>query len=183
MNPQLLKPQRQDLLSQDLVHSLDAVVDRLNACSGDDTSSVYALLISTDQGIPLARSFGTNSNERDHIDSQLNQESLNALETLWAASAGPTLGSGGTGGDSDKPNHPLLRHLGMGSSVNTATAFYETCTLLHIYQNRLVITILSSPTANVGTMKSVIMPLLKILLEPVQSILSKGRYESQTSEY
>jgi hypothetical protein len=183
MNPLPTRPQQQGFLSNDLVRSLDAVVDRLNACSGDDTSSVYALLVSTDRGVPLARSFGTNSTEAE-FHAQMNEESLHALETLWAANVSPPLPSGAMGGiDVDKPNHPLLRHLGMGSSVNTATAFYETCTLLHIYQHHMVITILMSPTANVGTIKSVIMPLLKVLLEPVQSILSKGRSELETSEY
>ena len=169
MNPQPSRPQQQGFLSPDLIKSLDAIVDRLNSCSRDDSPSVYALLVSTNRGVPLARSYGTNT-END-VSSQMNEESLNALETMWAANLSPLLSAGAAGG-TDKPYHPLLRHLGMGSSVHTTTVFYDTCTLLHIYQHQVVITFLASPTANIGAIKSVSMPLLKALLAPVQSIIA-----------
>uniref|UniRef100_A0A6U3TGT4 Uncharacterized protein n=1 Tax=Ditylum brightwellii TaxID=49249 RepID=A0A6U3TGT4_9STRA len=75
-----------------------------------------------------------------------------------------------------QPPHPLLRPLGMGDEVRTVMAFYENCTLMHVHMSPIVVTIIATPNANLGTLRTTALPILRNLLEPVRqsAVRSKG---------
>lgn len=200
------------LLPPALLKAVDQLVDRLNASSGYDilkpntTPPIYALLIGTNEGVSLSRSFGSSSavapsstlssTPPAHPSSpsrqnSISEEILSSVETTWSTlpSASPPhimMAAAASAADGDQqtaddipvhqqPPHPLLRHLGMGDEVRTATAFYDNCTLIHVHMAPLVVTILTSPNANIGSIKSIAIPLLKALLEPVKSAITSRR--------
>lgn len=237
------------LLPPTLLNAIDKLVDRLNASSGYDIlhpttpPPIYALLIGTNEGVALSRSFGTlspsttsttfatsstppthpgagtaSSHQQQRQQYQalpMSEEILSSVETAWATlpSASPphvmaaaaaaaateeqlpqqrnssittTTTGGGTEvvsgeGGHRQPPHPLLRHLGMGEEVRVATAFYDSCTLLHVHMAPLVVTILTSPDANIGSIRSVALPLLTTLLQPVKSAINTSRRAAATA--
>ena len=74
-----------------------------------------------------------------------------------------------------QPAHPLLSPLQMGDHIRTVTATYDNCTLVHVHMAPLVVTFVTLPEANIGAIRSVALPLLKILLEPVRRALVRSR--------
>jgi len=74
-----------------------------------------------------------------------------------------------------QPPHPLLSPLGMGDHIRTVTATYDNCTLVHVHMAPLVVTFVTLPEANLGAIRSVALPLLKVLLEPVRRALVRSR--------
>ncbi|KAL7469279.1 hypothetical protein ACHAXS_009540 [Conticribra weissflogii] len=74
-----------------------------------------------------------------------------------------------------QPPHPLLAPLRLGSCIRTVTASYENCTLVHVHMSPLVVTLVTTPEANVGAIKSMALPILKVLLEPVRRCLVRSR--------
>merc|ERR1740139_586826 len=208
-------PPSRTLLPSELLKAVDQLVDRLNASSGYDiikpTTSppIYALLIGTNEGVPLSRSYGSTSDasaassftslstppvhasspsQSQSIPLPMSEEILSSVETAWATlpSSSPPHVMAAASATAEQqttddvpihrqPPHPLLRHLGMGDEVRTATAFYENCTLIHVHMAPLVVTILTSPNANIGSIKTIALPILKNILEPVKSAILASR--------
>jgi hypothetical protein len=166
---------------------------------------ILALLVGTNEGIPLSRSYGTIFN---HQQSFISDEVLSSIETVWATlpSATPphvknamalyrqelnqhTNSTPSQNNSSEKqsyslpkikdPPHPLLSHLGLGDYVKTAVAFYDHLTLIHVHIAPLVVTILvsSDPNTNIGTIKLIAVPFLHDLLEPVKNAIIRLRYK------
>ena len=202
------RPQGGGILPSTTLKSLDNLVDRLNSNAningGNSNNSIpiIALLIGTNEGIPLSRSYGSIINPQQ---ATLSDEVLSAVETVWATlpSATPphvknalhmrksqTEKSGtsdeinstgnknaGTNDTHDELSHehphPLLSHLGLGKSVRTTMAFYDNVTLIHLQIAPFVVTLLASPGPNVnlGAVRSIAVPFLKELLDPVKNAL------------
>ena len=185
-------------LPHPLPAALDLLVDRLNAASGLSPLSqpsqqavppVRALLVGTNEGAPLHRSFG--SVGQDH---GLSEEILCGIESRWAtlpsscpphelaaaqaadaataAQTGDVVSvhmSGTDGSSTDgQPPHPLIRPLAMGDEVRAVTAFYDACPLVHVHLAPLVVTVLATPVANIGAIRAVALPALNKLLHPVR---------------
>uniref|UniRef100_A0A7S2HKK1 Uncharacterized protein n=1 Tax=Helicotheca tamesis TaxID=374047 RepID=A0A7S2HKK1_9STRA len=74
-----------------------------------------------------------------------------------------------------QPPHPLLRPLGMGDEIRTVMAFYDNCTLMHVHMSPLVVTIIATPNANVGSLRTTALPILRNLLEPVRQSAVRSR--------
>ena len=74
-----------------------------------------------------------------------------------------------------QPPHPLLSPLQMGDHIKTVTATYDNCTLMHVHMAPLVVTFVTLPEANIGAIRSVALPLLRVLLEPVRRALVRSR--------
>lgn len=77
--------------------------------------------------------------------------------------------------DSFQPPHPLLSPLQMGEHIRTVTATFDNCTLIHVHMAPLVVTFVTLPEANIGAIRSMALPLLKVLLEPVRRALVRSR--------
>jgi hypothetical protein len=201
------RPQGGGILPPKTLKSLDDLVDRLNhnasnsyPISNNETNShipILALLVGTNEGIPLSRSYGTTHNA---LQAAISDEVLSSIETIWATlpSATPPhvknamninlhmlrndneADSGNRNMDIQKhqePPHPLLSQLGLGDTVRTTMAFYDHVTVIHVHIAPLVVTILASPNANLGSVKSIAVPVLTELLKPVKHALVRIRYE------
>mmetsp|Transcript_38769 Transcript_38769/g.71378 ORF Transcript_38769/g.71378 Transcript_38769/m.71378 type:complete len:351 (-) Transcript_38769:302-1354(-) len=133
----------------------------------------------------------------------MSEEVLSSIETVWAtlvsaapphvmaaSAAGAATSSSAGGGDDEtkseekkedtvpphiQPPHPLLSPLQIGDHIRTVTATYENCTLIHIHMAPLVVTFVTLPEANIGAVRSMALPLLKVLLEPVRRALVRSR--------
>mmetsp|Transcript_15842 Transcript_15842/g.28751 ORF Transcript_15842/g.28751 Transcript_15842/m.28751 type:complete len:341 (-) Transcript_15842:150-1172(-) len=130
----------------------------------------------------------------------MSEEVLSSIETVWATlvSAAPPhvmaasaagAASAAASNDENKneekkedkvpphiqPPHPLLSPLQMGDHIRTVTATYDNCTLIHIHMAPLVVTFITLPEANIGAIRSMALPLLKVLLEPVRRALVRSR--------
>eukprot|EP00557_Chaetoceros_sp_GSL56_P001972 CAMPEP_0176495136 /NCGR_PEP_ID=MMETSP0200_2-20121128/10488_1 /TAXON_ID=947934 /ORGANISM="Chaetoceros sp., Strain GSL56" /LENGTH=245 /DNA_ID=CAMNT_0017892979 /DNA_START=45 /DNA_END=782 /DNA_ORIENTATION=+ len=209
------RPQGGGILPSTILKSLDDLLDRINnsneGCSnnapggGSTTTSlpILALLVGTNEGIPLSRSYGTIYN---HQQTFISDEVLSSIETIWATlpSAIPPHVKNAMAlcprdnknvlppTDANKKNteqepfpnikdppHPLLSHLGLGDHVKTTIAFYDYLTLIHVHMAPLVVTILASsdPNTNIGAIKLIAVPYLHELLEPVRNAMSRLRYK------
>jgi hypothetical protein len=192
------RPQGGGILPSKTLKSLDELIDRLNNNANVNMNSnihanipILALLIGTNEGIPLSRSYGTIHNPQQTVTT-ISDEVLSSIETIWATlpSATPPhvkntmnmhrRGNTGAPGSAEnknnenkEPPHPLLSHLGLGDTVRTAMAFYDHVTLIHVHIAPLVVTILASPgpNTNLGAIQSIAVPFLKELLEPVKNAL------------
>lgn len=206
-----------------LPSSLDHLVDRLNASSGhspastgngsssssaaDKPAPIRAILVGTNEGAPLHRSFGSSYSTRNRPHG-LSEEILGSVESLWstlpssapphvmaaaqAADAAASAAAGvldtvsGSGPDGRtvvndaQPPHPLLTPLGMGDDIRCVTVFYETLTLLHVHMSPLVVTLLCAPSANIGAVRTVALPLLEEMLNPVRKAILISRRETLT---
>jgi len=125
--------------------SLDALVDHLNVSS---KRQILALLLSTSDGVPLARSSGSSSSE------PISEDILQIMETVWA-----TLPSGAS-------HHLRL----LGNEVKMATAFYDTGILIHVHYSPLVATFLATPNANIGEIRA-LLPSFLDSLDPLRKAL------------
>jgi len=74
-----------------------------------------------------------------------------------------------------QPPHPLLSPLQLGDTIKTVTATYDNCTLIHVHMPPLVVTFVTLPEANIGAIRCMALPLLKVLLEPVRRALVRSR--------
>lgn len=184
-----------------LLTSLDALVDRLNAASGHCPNPqleaqeqrgghvhpppIRVLLVGTNEGVGLTRSYGSSPAVSS---TYLSEEVLSSVESAWAtlpsscpphqvlsAAVASTSGGDSCTGGVVVPPHPLLSPLGMGGSVRTATAFYDNCILVHVHMSPLVVTIITMPNANIGSIKSTALPILSELLEPVRKSVLQSR--------
>jgi|EP01083_Nonionella_stella_P016640 hypothetical protein len=166
------RPQGGGILPATTLKSLDGLVDRLNSSSFNSSQiNTLALLVGTNEGIPLSRSYGTHNSAQQ---TAISDEVLSSIETIWAtlpSSTPPHV-------KIDQPPHPLLSHLGLGDQVHTTMAFYEHWTLVHMHFTPAVVTILASTTANIGALKSTALPFLKELLKPVRKALVDIRTEA-----
>ncbi len=171
--------------------------------NSDKQIPILALLCGTNEGIPLSRSYGTIHNAQQ---AAISDEVLSSIETIWATlpSATPPhvknamnmnlhllrnmsdkeADPGSTDADIlfyKEPPHPLLSQLGLGDTVRTTMAFYEHVTVIHVHISPLVVTLLASANdgseTNLGSVKSIAVPVLKELLKPVQHALVRIRYE------
>jgi hypothetical protein len=146
-----------------LLEALNGLVDRLN----ESSPCVRVLLIGTNEGVSLSRCYGSSR-------AVLREDILASVETAWA-----TLPSGcapqvlasawaqNSGTAFHQPAHPLLRPVGLGDTIQSVVAFYDSLTLIHFHLSPLVVTILATPQVNINLIQSVALPILKLLLEPV----------------
>lgn len=187
-------PQGGGLLPPNIMSSLDELIDRINQGSSSSNFPIISLLVGTNEGIPLSRSYGTTYHP---LQSNISDEVLSSIETVWATlpSATPphvknalylrnnSNGDEGKSAAMEKdgiqlknlePPHPLLSSLGLGDQVKTTMAFYDHVTLIHIHLAPIVVTILASPdpTTNIGAIKSVAVPFLNDLLTPAKSVMT-----------
>ena len=193
------------ILPSETLNALDLLVDRLNsAATSSGPLPVRSLLVGTSSGVGLSRSLGTAHTARQmqnpnfsHSGS-MSEEVLSSVETVWAtlvsatpphvmAAASSAAGNGG-GASSEseekkddsvpahiQPPHPLLSPLQMGEHVKTVTASFDNCTLIHVHFAPLVVTFVTLPDANIGMIRDVAIPSLKVLLEPVRRALVRSR--------
>jgi hypothetical protein len=209
------RPQGGGILPTKTLEALNDLVDRLNHThvANNETIpqlSVLALLVGTNEGIPLSRSYGTIHSIQQ---ASISEELISSIETKWATLPSPHVknamnmnlhmfrndgnngshadahtiaqsqnGEGGNGQNADiqqhhEPPHPLLSQLGLGNTVRTTMAFYDHVTVIHVHIAPLVVTILASTSANLGAVKSMAVPLLTDLLNPVKDALVRIRYE------
>lgn len=79
-----------------------------------------------------------------------------------------------------QPSHPLLSPLCLGTTVNIVTATYINCNVVHVHTLApLVITLITIPSANLGAIHAVAIPLLTVILEPVRRMLIRSRMTEQ----
>ncbi|EJK72616.1 hypothetical protein THAOC_05834 [Thalassiosira oceanica] len=176
-----------------------------SAATASGPLPVRSLLVGTSSGVGLSRSLGTAHTARQmqnpnfsHSGS-MSEEVLSSVETVWAtlvsatpphvmaAAASSAAGNGGgTSSESEEkkddsvpahiqPPHPLLSPLQMGEHVKTVTASFDNCTLIHVHFAPLVVTFVTLPDANIGMIRDVAIPSLKVLLEPVRRALVRSR--------
>jgi len=186
------RPQGGGIIPSNILKSLDELVDRINYGAKPSMFPIVALLVGTNEGIPLSRSFGTIQNPQQ---ASISEEVLSSIETIWATlpSATPphvknamhmrergggankdaSAGESHTKNESKEPPHPLVSHLGLGDHVKTTMAFYDHVTLIHVHLAPIVVTILASPdpSTNIGLIKSIAVPCLNELLQPVKNAL------------
>jgi hypothetical protein len=121
----------------------------------------------------------------------MSEEVLSSIETVWAtlvsavsphvmaASASAASSMANSDGNVPpphmQPSHPLLSPLHLGDTIKTVTATYDNCTLMHVHMAPLVVTFVTLPEANIGAVKSMALPILKVLLEPVRRALVRSR--------
>eukprot|EP00956_Cyclotella_meneghiniana_P031185 scaffold81049_cov52-Cyclotella_meneghiniana.AAC.2 len=192
------------ILPSETLNALDYLVDRINSSSGHlnlnsdstDTSNISfssqplrALLVGTNEGVGLSRSLGTRhssqlSSPEFSFSGDMSEEVLSSIETVWAtlvSAASPHVmataasGAGDSNGGYNQPPHPLLAPLHMGNTVKTVTACYDNYTLIHIHLPPLVVTLIASPEINLGVVKQMAIPKLKVLFEPVRRALVRSR--------
>ena len=207
LHHQLARQAPPSALPPPLPAALDSLVDRLNASSGHSPSSpgpppIRAILIGTNEGSPLHRSFGTAASTGSGSGHGLSEEILSSVESIWstlpsnapphvmaaaqAADAAASAAAGMAGTISTNPRtgevvndaqppHPLLTPLGLGDEVRVVTVFYDSVTLMHVHLSPLVVTILATPLANIGSVRSIALPLLKELLQPVRKAILLAR--------
>lgn len=180
------------ILPPALLTALDRLVDRLNgdtygssaANSGGQGGMIRALLVGTNEGVGLSRSFGSAS-------TSLSEEVISSIETMYATlpsstpphvmAAAAAVSSSEEDDSHQQPPHPLLSPLSLGDYVKTVTAFYDNCTLVHLHMPPLVVTFLAHPNANIGAIRSTALPLLQKLLEPVRRAILVSRREAATA--
>jgi hypothetical protein len=63
----------------------------------------------------------------------------------------------------------------MGDVVKIVTACYDNVTLMHVHLPPLVVTLLAGPEVNLGAVREMAVPKLKVLLEPVRRALVRSR--------
>ena len=127
-----------------LPESLQTALHELVDRVNGSQGGIRVILLSTSEGVPLGRI------PADTLDEQV----LASLESTWAPAP---------------KQFPLLK-LG---KIQTVTAMYTHATLLHVYQSPVVVTIVLSPNANLGAIRSTAIPLLNQLLAPLcETLLS-----------
>lgn len=199
------------ILPPQTLKSLDDFMDYLNQGGGGGVSTantttnynsgtVYILLVGTNEGVPLSRSYGsinpidtatTNVHPSDyHL--HLSDELISSVETIWATlpssmqpsnratmmmNAPPPIVKETNSSSSSYSTgrivsaHPLLKHIGLGSEVQSTIAYYDdSCILVHVHYAPLVVTFIASHDANIGKIQQNI-GRLKQILEPVQKAL------------
>lgn len=193
---QASRPQGGGILPIDCLKSLDDFIDRLNRNqTASEADSIYVLLVGTNEGIPLSRSYGAMSNtHQGGVAMHISDELLSSVETIWATlpsamhpsqrlstSSLSSLAAVNMNTSATKDPrgimtppfnspHPLLKHLGLGEEVKVTTAFYDSCNLVHVHFSPLVVTILTSHDANLGKIEQSI-PTLSQILEPIRKTL------------
>lgn len=140
------------ILPPALLTALDRLVDRLNgdnyeskeqlrqhspSSSSSSQGMIRVLLVGTNEGVGLSRSFGSAS-------TSLSEEVISSIETMYATLPSSTpphimaAAAASSSGNFSQPPHPLLSPLSLGGQVKTVTAFYENCTLVHLHMTPLV---------------------------------------------
>jgi len=201
------RPQGGGILPGPILKSLDKLVDRINHGATPSKFPIVALLVGTNEGIPLSRSYGLIPNPQQ---AGISEEVLSSIETIWATlpsatpphvknamymrrrgnketvTASPAAEDNGGGekgnkheSESKEPPHPLVSHFGLGDHVKTTMAFYDHVTLIHVHLAPIVVTILASPDpgTNIGSIKSIAVPFLNELLQPVKNALVSICYD------
>lgn len=204
------RPQGGGILPAQTLKSLDDFMDRLNqgstltssisnatpASSTNGTNStsttsthsgmVYILLVGTNEGIPLSRSYGSNHHhhqQQQHSEFHLSDELISSVETIWATLPSSMQPSNRvtmmnashpfkdvSSSSSLSAAHPLLKHIGLGSEIQSTIAYFDSCILVHVHYAPLVVTFIASHDANIGKIQQN-MGLLKQILEPVKKAL------------
>lgn len=179
--PPLQRPQDGGVLPQKTLDALNDLVDRLNSSYNPNDGSqlnVLAILVGTNSGVPLSRSYGSIHTPQQ---SAISDEILSSIETRWAtlpSAIHPHLRNG-----RENPPHPLVSHLGLGDHTKVSMAFYDHGTLVHIHLAPLVVTVLATVSANVGAIQNVV-PFLTELLEPVKKTFQviKAEYDQKLQD-
>lgn len=157
------------LLPSKLQNSLQQIVEQTNRSS----AGIRAILLSTAEGVPLGRVYAS--------DQPLNEDVLASIESIWA------------------PASKQFPVLGL-DKLHQITAIYDHGTLIHVYQtpvvccprgskgNKLVlrfltrhvrlfcqvVTLLCNAQSNIGAIRSIAIPLLKQVLEPLCTTLENS---------
>jgi hypothetical protein len=185
-------PQQQynrGILPSETLNALDYLVDRINAASGhihmasSPSQPLRALLVGTNEGVGLSRSLGTLHSSRISspdfsFSGNMSEEVLSSIETVWAtlvSAASPHVVAAANSNSQLCPAHPLLSPLKMGDVVKIVTACYDNVTLMHVHLPPLVVTLLAGPEVNLGAVREMAVPKLKVLLEPVRRALVRSR--------
>jgi len=167
---------------------------------------VRIICIGTNEGIPLSRSYGSASSTLNNHLNEETLSILETVWNTVPSSVAPHVMTNSIAHHYQQqqqqqspsplqfqPPHPLLRHIGMGPILKSTTVYYENCTFIQYHYAPLVITIVASPPstpsmpstphggggggANIGYIKSVALPVLKELLEPIRQIVLKRRID------
>jgi hypothetical protein len=134
------------------------------------------------------------------ISNNMNEDILGRIETVWATlvsavpphimAAATTAANNASSSNNEvaptpahykQPSHPLLSPLLLGDTVRTVTATYTNCNVIHVHMAPLVITIITLPTANLGAVRNVAIPMLKVILEPVRRIIVRSRWQNNAA--
>jgi hypothetical protein len=136
------------------------------------------------------------NNNNSIISNNMNEDVLGRIETVWAtlvSAVPPHIMAAATNASSSnnevaptpahykQPSHPLLSPLLLGDTVRVVTATYTNCTVVHVHMAPLVITIITLPTANLGAVRNVAIPMLKVILEPVRRIIVRSRWQNNAA--
>lgn len=166
----------------------DSSTNGTNSTSTTSTHSgmVYILLVGTNEGIPLSRSYGSNHHhhqQQQHSEFHLSDELISSVETIWATLPSSMQPSNRvtmmnashpfkdvSSSSSLSAAHPLLKHIGLGSEIQSTIAYFDSCILVHVHYAPLVVTFIASHDANIGKIQQN-MGLLKQILEPVTKAL------------
>jgi hypothetical protein len=164
----------------------DSSTNGTNSTSTTSTHSgmVYILLVGTNEGIPLSRSYGSTSTttpHHQHSEFHLSDELISSVETIWATLPSSMQPSNRVTmmnashpfkdvSSSLSAAHPLLKHIGLGSEIQSTIAYFDSCILVHVHYAPLVVTFIASHDANIGKIQQN-MGLLKQILEPVTKAL------------
>jgi hypothetical protein len=149
------------------------------------------------------RTDGTADNSQSNnnsISNNMNEDILGRIETVWATlvsavpphimAAATTAANNASSSNNEvaptpahykQPSHPLLSPLLLGDTVRTVTATYTNCNVIHVHMAPLVITIITLPTANLGAVRNVAIPMLKVILEPVRRIIVRSRWQNNAT--
>jgi hypothetical protein len=143
-----------------------------------------------------AATIDNSQNNNNSISNNMNEDVLGRIETVWAtlvSAVPPHIMAAATNASSSsnevaptpanykQPSHPLLSPLLLGDTVRTVTATYTNCTVIHVHMAPLVITIITLPTANLGAVRNVAIPMLKVILEPVRRIIVRSRWQNNAA--
>ena len=137
-------------------NSLNSFIDELNSLS--PKRQILLLLLSTKDGVPLSRCFGTTTTSEQSLPSE---ETLESMESVYATF--PSIAS-----------HHLGSSNVLGKEVKLAVAFYDPFVYIQyvVPTSPFVVTLLATPSANIGCIKA-FLPKLADILEPLCSNIAE----------
>eukprot|EP00588_Corethron_pennatum_P001152 CAMPEP_0194291274 /NCGR_PEP_ID=MMETSP0169-20130528/43085_1 /TAXON_ID=218684 /ORGANISM="Corethron pennatum, Strain L29A3" /LENGTH=257 /DNA_ID=CAMNT_0039039105 /DNA_START=44 /DNA_END=817 /DNA_ORIENTATION=+ len=150
--------------------------DSAGADDDDTDREVKALLVSSIDGTPVLRAFGTaGAGSGDpHDTGGMSDALLGPIESVFVVAYVGACGAsgGGAGGQ--------LGNLGLGR-CRWSTAYYAGVVLVHVSFYPLVLTFVASPTANVGAILSSL-PRAKAILAPLRDAVLGQQYINGASD-
>ena len=139
------------------INSLNSFIDQINDIA--ITRQILVLLLSTKDGMPLTRCFGTTTTAPEQ--SLPNEETLESMESIYATY--PNIAS---------------HHLGssniVGKDVKVVVAFYDPFVYIQyvVPYSPFVVTLLATSDANIAFIKAAL-PKLATILEPISTSIAE----------